>query len=70
MSDWLGSLEEHVDNDVSGQGITEDELERRWSGEFRVIPEPVIEPEMPDWMKAESDALWQTHRFDPARYGR
>ena len=70
MSDYMGSLEEHVENDVSGQGVTPDELERRWSGEFRVIPEPVVEPEMPDWMKAESDWLWYGPKFDRAYYGR
>ena len=129
----MGSLEEHVDNDVSGQGITQDEIvvgrryrfinsgivftagsvgskfltmrypgghserkplwkinqwlacgslvedadateeeliELRWSGAFRVIPEPVVEPEMPDWMKAESDRLWYGPKFDRAYYGR
>lgn len=70
MSDYMGSLEEAVDNDVSGQGITPDELERRWAGEFRVIPEPVVEPEMPESWKRAADELWYGPKFSSSYYGR
>ena len=70
MDSYVGSLEEHVENDVSGQGITSDELERRWSGEFRVSPEPVVEPEMPESWKRAADELFYGPKFSSSYYGR